>query len=58
MHILPEISIYKRYYDETKCMYFMIKDGKIFDKYMIIWENVSNIIKQKLIVNKNIIKQI
>ena len=37
MHILPEMSIYKRYSDETKCMYFMIKDRKIFDKYVIIW---------------------
>ena len=58
MHILPEMSIYKRYSDETKCMYFMIKDGKILDKYVIIWENVSNIIKQKLIVNLYMIKNI
>ena len=58
MHILPEMSIYKRYSDETKCMYFMIKDGKIFDKYVIIWENVGNIIKQKLIVNLYMIKNI
>ena len=58
MHILPEMSIYKRYSDETKCMYFMIKDRKIFDKYVIIWENVSNIIKQKLIVNLYMIKNI
>ena len=26
------MSIYKRYFDKTKCMYFMIKDEKIFDK--------------------------
>ena len=58
MHILPEMSIYKRYSDETKCMYFMKKDGKIFDKYVIIWENVGNIIKQKLIVNLYMIKNI
>ena len=42
----PEMSIYKRYSDKTKCMYFMIKDEKIFDKCMTIWEKVSNIVKK------------
>ena len=41
----PEMSIYKRYSDKTKCMYFMIKDEKIFDKHITIWKKVSNIIK-------------
>ena len=31
-----EMSIYKRYSSKTKCMYFMIKDENIFDKYMTI----------------------
>ena len=31
-----EMSIYKRYSGKTKCMYFMIKDENIFDKYMTI----------------------
>ena len=44
----PEMSIYKRYFDKTKCMYFMIKDEKNFDKYMTIWEKVSNIIIIKI----------
>ena len=44
MHIFfPEMSIYKRYSDKTKCMYFMIKDKTIFDKYVAIWEKVSSI---------------
>ena len=42
----PEMSIYKRYSDKTKCMYFVIKDETFFDKYMTIWENVSNIFKE------------
>ena len=54
------MSIYKRYFDKTKCMYFMIKDEKFFDKYMKIWEKVSNIIKNKfnseLIYNKKYLK--
>ena len=39
-------------------MYCMIKDEYIFDKYMIIWENVCNITKAFLIVNLYIIKNI
>ena len=41
----PERSIYKRYFDKTKCMYFMIKGENFFDQYMKIWEKASNIIK-------------
>ena len=25
--------IYRRDFDETKCMYFLIKEVKVFDKY-------------------------
>ena len=49
------MSIYKRYSDKTKCMYFMIKDENFFDKCMTIWENVTKIIKN-FIVNLYIIK--
>ena len=52
----PKISIYKRDFDETKCMYFFIKDEKTFDKYNKVWEKVGNIIQNKsnseLIYNK------
>ena len=53
--LFPEMSIYKRYSDKTKCMYFMIKNEKFIDKYMTIWEKVYNII-EKLIVNLYVIK--
>ena len=49
------MSIYKRYSDKTKCMYFMIKNEKFIDKFMTIWEKVHNVIK-KLIVNLYVIK--
>ena len=55
----PKMSIYKRYSDKTKCMYFMIEDEKIFDKYMTILEKVSHIIKKLntgLICNKKHLK--
>ena len=53
--LFPEMSIYKRYSDKTKCMYFIIKNEKFIDKFMTIWEKVHNIIK-KLVVNLYVIK--
>ena len=54
------MSIHKRYFDKTKCMYFMIKDKKRFDKCIKIWEKVSNTIKIKfnseLMYNKQYLK--
>ena len=52
------MSIYKRDSDKTKCMHFMIKDKKCFDKYMTIWKKFTNIIKQNLIVNLHLTKNI
>ena len=43
----PEMSMHERYSDETKCMYFIIKDEKNFDEYMAVWERLSNITKTK-----------
>ena len=40
----PRMSTYKRDSDKTKCMYFLIKDRRFFDKYSKIWKKVSNII--------------
>ena len=54
----PEMSIYKRYSDKTKCMYFKRKDEKCFDKYLTILEEVNNIIKRKFNSELNIIKNI
>ena len=51
----PELSIYKRYSDKTKYMCFIIKGENIFNKYMTVWEKVSNIIEKinsELIYNK------
>ena len=45
-------------YNENRCIYFLIKEGKVFKKYMEILEKVSNIIKTKLIVNLYIIRNI
>ena len=51
------MSAYRRDLDETECIYFMVKEEKVFDKYIEIWEKISNIIK-KLIVNLYIVQNI
>ena len=38
-------------------MYFMINEQKVFDKYMDIWEEVTNITK-KIFVNLYTVKNI
>ena len=53
-----EISTHKRYFDKSKCMYFIIKDEIFFDKYMTVWEKVSNTIKKTLIANLYVTKNI
>ena len=39
----PKLSIFSRDFDKTKCIYFLIKEEKAFDKHNEIWEKVSNI---------------
>ena len=41
------MSIHRKDFDKTKCMYFLIKDDFFFGKYNEIWEKVSNITKIK-----------
>ena len=52
--------IYKRSFDENKHIYFLIKEEKVFIKYMEILEKVNNIIKSKcdseLIYSKKYLK--
>ena len=43
--LLPKTSGYRRDFDETKYMTFLIKDVELFEKYEI-WEKVSNSIKK------------
>ena len=43
------MSAYRIDFDEAERMCFMIKEEKVFDKYMEIWEKVNNIIKKKIL---------
>ena len=54
-----KMSVYKKHSVKTKRIYLMIKDWYFFDKYMTIWEKVSNTkkkFKSELIYNKKYLK--
>ena len=44
---LPKMSTYRRDFDKTKCMSFLIKDEKLLEKYNEIWKKVSSITKKE-----------
>ena len=37
------MSVYRRDFDKTKYMYFLIKDEFFFDKYNEIWDIIKNV---------------
>ena len=54
----PRMTAYRKDFDETKYISFLIKDDEFLEKYNEIWEKVQNILKKKLIVNQYIMKNI
>ena len=44
---LPKVSVYRKDFDETKYMSFLIKDDELLEAYHEIWEKVKNIIKKE-----------
>ena len=44
--ILPRMNAYKRDFDETKFMFFLIKNDELLEKYNEIWDKVSKVIKK------------
>ena len=44
---LPKMSAYRRCFDKTKCMFFLIKNEKLLEKYNKICKKVSNIINKE-----------
>ena len=44
--ILPRMNEYKRDFDETKFMFFLIKNDELLEKYNEIWDKVSKVIKK------------
>ena len=45
--LLPKISAYRRNFDTTKCVSFLIKDEKLLEKYNEIWKKVSSVTKKE-----------
>ena len=42
----PKISAYKRHFDETKYISFLVRDDELLEKHNEIWEKVKNSIKK------------
>ena len=59
MYISP-MSVYRRHFDETKYMSFLINDDELLEKYNNIWEKVKNDIKKEFdsepVYNKKYLK--
>ena len=47
---------YRRDFDETKYITFLIKDDELLEKYNEIWEKVSKTITKNLIVSLRLIR--
>ena len=59
--MLPKTSAYVKIYDgQTKCMYFLIEDDDLLEKYDTIWDKVSADIKKEFdcdpVYNKHFLK--
>ena len=56
------MSAYRRDFDETKYMSFLIKDGELLEKYNEIWEKVKNSIKKEFdsepVYNEKVLEQV
>ena len=54
------MSAFRKDFDETKYMSFLIKDDELIEKYNEIWEKVTNIIKKEFdsepVYNENYLK--
>ena len=43
------MSAYRKDFNETKSLPFLIKEDKLLEKYNEIWEKVQNIIKKEFV---------
>ena len=44
---LPKMTVYRKDFDETKYISFLIKDNELLEKYNEIWKKFSNVIKKE-----------
>ena len=53
----PRVSAYFKSYDgQSKCMYFLIEDDNLLEKYKTIWDKVNTGMKKNLIASLSLIK--
>ena len=45
------MTAYRRYFDESKYMYFLMKDDELLEKYIEILEKLEIVSKKNLIMN-------
>ena len=45
---LPKMTEYRKDFDETKYIYFLIKDDELLEQYNEIWEKLKNSLKKEL----------
>ena len=48
---VPKISAYRKDFDDTKYISFLVKDNELLKKYNKIWKKLKNSVKKNLIVN-------
>ena len=58
MYISSKISAYRKDFDETKYMSFLIKDDELLERYNEIQEKLKISSKQNLTVNQYIMNNI
>ena len=46
MYFLSKMSAYRKDFDETKYISFLIKDDELLQTYNEIWEKVKNYVKK------------
>ena len=58
--MLPKIRVFVKSYDKTKCMYFLIEDDNLLEKYYKIWDklsiNINKVFHSKPIYNEKYLK--
>ena len=50
----PKMTAYRKDFEGTKFMSFLIKDDELLEKYNDIWKKIKDSLKRKQVYNKNI----
>ena len=56
--LLPKTSVYRKNFDETKYISFLLKDDELLEKHNKIWKKLKIVSKRNLTVNQYTMKNI